>query len=244
LIWTPNKFWITFIICSRKRKRLHRPILSRTLYGLRFVYKLYDKEPLLHRLTSLKKVYKLPVVLSVREIKRLIAAPKLLKHRMLIALMYGCGLRRSELLNIKITDADLDRKMLHIREGKGRKDRYVPLGDNLSYAIGKYLDAVDPYIWLFNGNGPDGEPQYFSANGVCWIINEARKKSGIKKQISSHILRHTYATHLLEMGTDIMTLKDLLGHTDIKTTMLYLHICNLDKQKAFSPMDRIYKLKK
>lgn len=214
-----------------------------TLYGLRFVYKLYDKEPLLHRLPSLKKVYKLPTVLSVPEIKRLIAAPKLLKHRMLIALMYGCGLRRSELLNIKITDADLDRKMLHIREGKGRKDRYVPLGDNLSYAIGKYLDAVDPYIWLFNGNGPDGTPQHFSANGVRWIINEARKKSGIKKQVSSHILRHTYATHLLEMGTDIMTLKDLLGHTDIKTTMLYLHICNLDKQKAFSPMDRIYKMK-
>lgn len=161
---------------------------------------------------------------------------------MLIALMYGCGLRRSELLNIKITDADLDRKMLHIREGKGRKDRYVPLGDNLSYAIGKYLDAVGPYIWLFNGNGPDGTSQHFSANGVRWIINEARKKSGIKKQISSHILRHTYATHLLELGTDIMTLKDLLGHTDIKTTMLYLHICNLDKQKAFSPMDRIYKI--
>ena len=198
---------------------------------------------MLHSLPSLKKVHKLPVILSVPEIRRLIAAPKLLKHRMLIALMYGCGLRRSELMNLKITDADLDRKMLHIREGKGRKDRYVPLGDNLSYAIGKYLAAVGPYIWLFNGNSPDGMPQHFSANGVRWVINEARKNSGIKKQISSHILRHTYATHLLEMGTDIMTLKDLLGHIDIKTTMLYLHTCNLDKLKAFSPMDRIYKIK-
>ncbi len=90
---------------------------------MRFVYKLYGKEPLLLSLPFLKKVHKRPVILSVPEIKRLIAAPKLLKHRMLIALMYGCGLRQSELMNIKITDADLDRKILHIREGKGRKDR-------------------------------------------------------------------------------------------------------------------------
>jgi site-specific recombinase XerD len=226
-----------------KKKTPSSSYFKHTLYGLRFVYKLYDKAPILHKLPSLKKVHKLPVVLSVPEIKRLIETPKLLKHRMLIALMYGCGLKRSELLNIKIPDVDLDRKMLHIKEGKGRKDRYVPLGDNLSYALKKYIAILRPYIWLFNGNGPDGTVQHFSANGVRWIINEARKKSGIKKQISSHILRHTYATHLLEMGTDIMTLKDLLGHTDIKTTMLYLHICNLDKHKAFSPMDRIYKMK-
>lgn len=226
-----------------KKKTPSSSYFKHTLYGLRFVYKLYKKEPLLHSLPSLKKVHKLPVVLSVPEIKRLIEAPKLLKHRMLIALMYGCGLRRSELLNIKIPDIDLDRKMLHIKEGKGRKDRYVPLGENLSYALTRYIDIVGPYIWLFNGNGPDGTVQHFSPNGVRWIISEARKKSGIQKQISSHILRHTYATHLLEMGTDIMTLKDLLGHIDIKTTMLYLHTCNLDKHKAFSPMDRIYKIK-
>ncbi|MCP4274606.1 MAG: tyrosine-type recombinase/integrase [Gammaproteobacteria bacterium] len=226
-----------------KKKTPSSSYFKHTLYGLRFVYKLYGKAPLLQSLPSLKKVHKLPVVLSVSEIKRLITAPKLLKHRLLIALMYGCGLRRSELMNIRLTHADLDRQMLHISQGKGRKDRYVPLGENLCYAIGKYLDAVKPYIWLFNGNGSDGTPGQFSANGVRWIISEARKKAGIQKQISSHILRHTYATHLLEMGTDIMTLKDLLGHMDIKTTMLYLHICNLDKQKAFSPMDRIYKIK-
>jgi len=227
-----------------KKKTPSSSYFKHTLYGLRFVYKLYGKAPLLHSLPSLKKVHKLPVVLSVPEIKSLIAAPKLLKHRLLIAMMYGCGLRRSELMNIRLSHVDLDRQMLHISQGKGRKDRYVPLGENLSYAIGKYLDAVKPYIWLFNGNGSDGTPGQFSANGVRWIISEARKKAGIQKQISSHILRHTYATHLLEMGSDIMTLKDLLGHMDIKTTMLYLHICNLDKPKAFSPMDRIYRLKK
>ena len=226
-----------------KKKTPSCSYFKHTLYGLRFVYKLYNLEPLLHSLPSLKKVYKLPVVLSVPEIKRLIAAPKLLKHRMLIALMYGCGLRRSELMNIRLTHVDLDRKMLHISQGKGRKDRYVPLGNNLCYAIRKYISVLGPYIWLFNGNGPDGTIQQFSAGGIRWVISEARKKSGIQKQISSHILRHTYATHLLEMGTDIMTLKNLLGHIDIKTTMLYLHICNLDKHKAFSPMDRIYKLK-
>jgi site-specific recombinase XerD len=215
-----------------------------TLYGLRFICKIYGKQQLLVQLPSLKRPKKLPVVLSVNEIKKLINTPKLLKHRMLIALMYGCGLRRYELLNIRIEDVDLDRKMLHIRQGKDRKDRYVPLGDNLQYALQKYLAVIKPHIWLFNGNGPNGTLQRFSENGVRWIIAETRKRSGIKKHVTSHILRHTYATHLLEMGTDIITLKDLLGHSNIQTTMIYLHVGNINKSKAFSPMDKIYKINK
>lgn len=215
-----------------------------TLYGLRFAYKVSGMDAQLPKLPSLKTPKKLPVVLSEEEMRQLIAAPTLVKHRMVLALLYGCGVRRFELLNLRIEDADLQRKMLHIKGGKGNKDRYVPLGDNLTYALRTYIEGEKPYIYLFNGKGEDGTRGKFSERGVQWIINQACKKAGIRKKVSSHILRHTYATHLLEMGLDIMSLKDLLGHIDIKTTLIYLHVSNLGRQKAFSPMDRIYKVKK
>lgn len=214
-----------------------------TLYGLRFAYKVSGKSALLPKFPLLKTPKKLPVVLSIEEVQQMITTPVLIKHRMILALLYGCGLRRHELLNLHIEDADLQRKMLHIRQGKGNKDRYVPLGDNLVYAIKQYLEAENPYIYLFNGNGPEGTRVKFSETGVQWIIGQARKKAKIGKRVTSHVLRHTYATHLLEMGLDIVSVKNLLGHTDLKTTLVYLHVSNPEKRQVFSPMDRIFKIK-
>jgi len=211
-----------------------------TVYGLRFAYKVMGvtgHEVFLPRLQFPKK---LPVVLSPMEVRKLLKASDLLKHRLILALLYGCGLRRFELINIKLPDIDLERKMLHIREGKGRKDRYVPLGNHLVRGIQSYLKADPPYVWLFNGKTNDGKLQQFSETGVQWVIKESAKKAGIKKHVTSHVLRHTYATHLLEMGMDIMTLKDLLGHSDIKTTLVYLHIAQLGRDKAFCPLDKLY----
>jgi len=211
-----------------------------TVYGLSFAYKVMGVDKKGISLPALKFPKKLPVVLSKQEVKRLLSIPRLLKHRLVIAMLYGCGLRRFELLNIKLQDVDLDRKMLHIREGKGRKDRYVPIGELLSRGLKTYLEAERPYVWLFNGKDNTGQLQRFSETGVQWIIKEASKKSDIKKHVTSHVLRHTYATHLLEMGLDIMTLKDLLGHSDIKTTLIYLHIAQLGRERAFNPMDKLY----
>lgn len=211
-----------------------------TVYGLSFAYKVMGLAAKGISLPSLKFPKKLPVVLSQNEVKRLLRTPGLLKHRLVLALLYGCGLRRFELCNVKIQDVDLDRKMLHIREGKGRKDRYVPLGNNLSRGIKTYLGAEKPYVWLFNGKTNTGQLQQFTGAGVRWIVKEAGRKSGIKKKVTSHVLRHTYATHLLEMGLDIMTLKNLLGHEDIKTTLVYLHIAQLGKTRAFNPLDKLY----
>ena len=211
-----------------------------TVYGLRFAYKVMEMEGHKVFLPGLKFPKKLPVVLSYQEVRLFLRTPDLLKHRLILAMLYGCGLRRFELINIKIPDVDLERKMLHIREGKGRKDRYVPLGDHLVRGIRSYLKADPPYVWLFNGKTNTGQLQQFSESGVQWVIKEAAKKAGIKKHVTSHILRHTYATHLLEMGMDIMTLKEVLGHTDIKTTLIYLHVAQLGKDKAFSPLDKLY----
>jgi len=192
-------------------------------------------------LPSIKSPKKLPVVLSHDEVKRLLNTPALLRHRLILAMLYGCGLRRFELLNIKLQDVDLDRAMLHIREGKGRKDRYVPLGIHLSRGLQTYIGSEHPYVWLFNGKDSTGQLQQFSSTGVQWVIKQTAKRANIKKHVTSHVIRHTYATHLLEMGLDIMTLKELLGHSDIQSTLVYLHIAQLGRERAFNPIDKLYR---
>lgn len=211
-----------------------------TVYGLSFAYKVMGLASKGIPLPSLKPPKKLPVVLNHEEIKRLLKAPQLLKHRLILAMLYGCGLRRQEVCNIKVQDVDFGRGVLHVREGKGRKDRYVPLGKHLSRGLKTYLEAEKPYTWLFNGKSSTGQLQQFTGAGVRWVVKEAARKPGVKKHVTSHVLRHTYATHLLEMGLDIMTLKELLGHGDIQTTLVYLHVAQLGRGRAFNPLDKLY----
>lgn len=212
-----------------------------TVYGLRYAYRIYGIKEMRIMLPSIEGSKKLPVVLSRSEVKQLLKTPKLLKHRLVLAMLYGCGLRCFELRNLQLKDLDFDRKMLHIRQGKGRKDRYVPLSDLQIRGLKKYISAENPVIWCFNGNDREGNPAQLSAMGVQWIVREARKHSGINKEITTHSLRHSYATHLLEMGLDIISVKELLGHADIQTTLTYLHVAQLGRQKLFSPLDRLYK---
>lgn len=201
---------------------------------------MYDKKGSYVVLPSIERQKKLPVVLSQQEVRELISAPKLLKHRLIIALLYGCGLRNFECCGLEISDLDFSRKTLHIREGKGRKDRYVPLPDLLIRGIKKYLETGKPVKYLFNGKSRSGDYIALTPRGIQWAMKESRQKSGIKKAVTAHSLRHTYATHLLEMGVDIVTLKELLGHEDIQTTLLYLHVAQLGRENPFSPLDKLY----
>ena len=211
-----------------------------TIYGLRYAYRMCGMQEMQVILPSIERPNKLPVVLSRSEVKQLLKAPKLLKHRLVLAMLYGCGLRCFELRNLQLMDLDFDRKMLHIRQGKGRKDRYVPLSKLQIRGLKKYITAENPSTWCFNGYDRENNPTALSTRGVQWIVREARKHSGIQKEITTHSLRHSYATHLLEMGLDIMSVKDLLGHADIQTTLTYLHVAQLGRQKPFSPLDRLY----
>ena len=221
-----------------------------TVYGLRFAYRILGMKDKRIELPEIKRSKKLPVVLSQEEVRRLLKAPKLLKHRVLIGLLYGCGLRCFEVRNVQLADLDFDRKQLHVRNGKGKKDRYVPLSDILIRGLKTYIEAEQPGTWLFNGKeqvmegrvGGDFDSRY-SQRGVQWAVKEAAKAAGIIKEMSVHTLRHTYATHLLEEGLDIMTIKDLLGHECIDTTMVYLHVAQSGRVKAFSPLDRLYQKK-
>ena len=219
-----------------------------TVFGLRFLFRLEGLDQKRVALPSIERQEKLPVVLSREEMKQLLKAPTLLKHRILIGLLYDCGLRCLEVRTLQIKDVDLNRRMVHVRQSKGKKDRYVPMGSVLADGIKKYLDAECPVKWLFNGKGDpsiegrkggDFDSRY-SQRGVQWAVKEAVKQAGIKKEVSVHTLRHTYATHLLEDGTDIMTIQKLLGHECIETTMIYLHVAKPSERPPLSPLDRLY----
>lgn len=217
-----------------------------TVYGLRYAFRISGLREARVALPSIRRDKKLPVVLSRQEVRRLLKAPKLLKHRVLIGLLYGCGLRCFEVRNVQLADLDFDRKMLHVRCGKGRKDRYVPLCDLLIKGIKSYIAAEQPTDWLFFGTQPvEGRAggafdSRYSQKGVQWAVGEARKAAGIIKPMSVHTLRHTYATHLLEDGLDIMSIKELLGHESIDTTLVYLHVAQNGRVKPFSPLERLY----
>lgn len=216
-----------------------------TVYGLRFVFKACGLKELRVALPNIKHEKKLPVILSRDEIRRLLKIPVLLKHKILLAMLYGCGLRCFEVRNIKLSDIDFDRLTLHVRQGKGKKDRYVPLCNMLVRGLRKYIEAEMPTTWLFNGKpngqaGGDFDSRY-SQRGVQWAVQQAAKAADIHKDVSVHTLRHTYATHLLEDGLDIMSIKDLLGHECIDTTMVYLHVAQSGRVKPFSPLEKLYK---
>lgn len=229
---------------QQRSKTPSQTYFKHTVYGLRFLLK-GEGLPYSHlHLPAIKKEKKLPTVLSKEEVWRMLKCCHLLKHKMLIGLLYGCGLRCMEVRSIRLQDMDFDRQTLHIRQSKGRKDRLVPLSEHLVRGLKKYMEAERPQEWLFNGK-PDGRAGgdfdgRYSQRGVQWAVKRIAKDASIKKEVSVHTLRHTYACHLLEDGLNIVTLKELMGHANIETTMEYLHLCQLDDRKMFSPLDTLF----
>ena len=218
-----------------------------TIASLRFVFRMEGLDEIRLQLPSIRKKRKLPVVLSKQEMTAMMNIPCLLKHRVLIALLYGCGLRCGEVRNVKVTDIDLDRAVLHVRQGKGRKDRYMPLGKTLPVILEKYIRIQKPKLWLFPGQrwGKNSirfytvfDPQY-GQRSVQWAIKRAAQLAGIIKTVSVHSLRHTYATHLLEDGVNILTIRELMGHANIRTTMIYLHVAQVNNRHTCSPLDTL-----
>jgi site-specific recombinase XerD len=164
---------------------------------------------------------KLPVVLSGEEVKRIISSITNLKHRTYISLIYSCGLRLSELCHLKVADIDSDRMQIHIRSGKGAKDRYVMLSERILHMLREYWKVYRPKVYLFEG-ATKGEA--VSRRTVQHTFSEAIIKSGINKQPCIHTLRHSFATHLLEKGVNLIAIQKLLGHSHVKTTTIYTHL--------------------
>ena len=214
-----------------------RSAFKHSVYGLRYYYRYVGLPDRAVRLPSLKKDAKLPTIFNKSELRLLFKAPTLLKHRVLLMLIYSAGLRSSEVIHLKISDIDFERRSIHIRRSKYNKDRVVPLSEYMAVGLGRYIALERPLTWLFNGKILGTT---YSPKGISWVMREAVKTAGIAKDVTVHTLRHSYATHLIEDGLNIITVKDLLGHSKIETTMVYLHIAQCPLIKAHSPLDTLY----
>ena len=180
-----------------------------------------------------KKSKKLPVVLSREEIIDLIQVTKNLKHRAIIGLLYSCGLRIGELLQLQVNSLDFDRNSLRVNQGKGRKDRNVVMSHVLKPLMLNYLSTYKPQLFVIEGR--DGGP--YSATSIRQFLKKSCKLAGIKKQVTPHVLRHSYATHLMENGVDLRHIQLLLGHAKPETTMIYTHVAHKDLMQISSPLD-------
>ena len=227
--------------CQNLHKTPSESFFKHTIYGLRASYRVLGMEAKRIQLPQIKRQNDLPIVLNKQEIRALLKAPKYLRHRLILAMLYGCGLRSYELCNLLQSDVDFERKTVFIRKQKGKTDRYLPLSAHLIRGLKNYLETARPVKYLFNSQvTKEGAPQGITVRTISWIIKESRSKVATQKKFTAHTLRHTYATHLLEDGLNIMSLKELLGHARIETTMVYLHVANIGSSIKFSPLDTLY----
>ena len=184
---------------------------------------------------KLRKPSHLPNVLSVKDISLILNATTNLKHKTILALIYSGGLRLSELINLKLGDIDSESMKIHVREGKGRKDRYIMLSDNVLILLREYYKVYKPKTYIFEGmKGGKYSPQ-----SVQSLFRASMKKSGIKKKATVHTLRHSFATHLLDDGTDIRYIQELLGHKRLETTQIYTHVSSYSINKIKSPAEKL-----
>lgn len=183
-----------------------------------------------------RKDKKLPVVLSTAEVTKIISAVENLKHVLILMLVYSAGLRVGEVVKLKFSDIDMERNMIHVRSAKGRKDRYTLLSEKMLEKLRVYADTADVSLWLFHGQDP---ATHISVRAVEKIFENALKKSGVKKDVGIHSLRHSFATHLLENGIDVRYIQKLLGHANVKTTEIYTHVSRKHLGKIKSPLDEM-----
>jgi integrase/recombinase XerD len=210
--------YFTYLI---KQKRLASSTLRTQVFAIKFFYaKTLQKPWPTLKLLRARRQEKLPVVLDPAEAKRLLAVKRSPVARMCAILMYSCGLRISEALHLKVTDIDSQRMVVIVRGGKGNKDRHIPLARRTLEILRDYWREHRPKTWLFIT--PDGRP--LADHSVRYYLKKARQDAGIRKRVSCHTLRHSYATNLMAKGADVRIIQVLLGHRSLKTTTLYLHM--------------------
>jgi site-specific recombinase XerD len=212
--------------------------LSMYVNALKFLYNVTLKRPeVVNEIPNPKRPKTLPVILSQEEVLRIFAAIRSVKHKAIIAMAYAAGLRISEVCKLRIVDIDSQRKRIHVRSGKGKKDRYVMLGESLLALLRQYYQKARPKgEYLFPGYNPQ---RPICTTAVSQVLRKVVRQTGLTKKVSMHTMRHCFATHLLEAGTDIRILQVLLGHSSIRTTMRYTHITDRLIQKLVSPLDMI-----
>ena len=217
-----------------KDKNRSSSTLNVVLNALKFYYRQLLKRRFFFDIKSAKKTNYLPTILSKEEIERMLLKTTNPKHNFLISLMYSAGLRVSETIKIRMRDFDLDRRMIMVRQGKGQKDRCTLLSEKLILVLKKQLLLKKPVDYLFTGAGGNGHLTTMSAEK---IVKKAAESADISKKVSCHSLRHSFATHLLESGTSIRYIQELLGHKRLETTQIYTKVANNNLKNIKSPLD-------
>jgi integrase/recombinase XerD len=216
-------------------RRLSYSYQNQAVNAAKLFFKLITGSALVtEQLERPRREHKLPNVLSKDEVKAILQAPQNQKHRTMLSLIYACGLRRSELLNLKPADVDSGRHLLIIRNSKGKKDRVVPISDKVIGILREYYVKFRPKMWLFEGQNAG---ENYSEESLAKVLKHAVSCTGILKPVTLHWLRHSFATHLLESGTDLRYIQELLGHKSSKTTEIYTHVTEKSLQKIKSPFD-------
>jgi site-specific recombinase XerD len=225
-----------FLAHLKNTRQLKRETIRNYLQGIRYVFrKIYNRIGTINDIPYPKQSKKLPVILNSKELRQLFRSAKSLKHRLVLKIAYSGGLRRNEICRLKLVDIDTRSMLIRIENSKGNKDRYTILAQSLVPELREYYKKYKPEKYLFNGR-IKGFP--FSEEGLRWAFRDALAASGIQKEVSLHSLRHAFASHLLAMGTDLFTIQKLMGHDDIRTTMVYLQLNHLDSKKNIvSPLD-------
>lgn len=224
-----------FLYCTNVLKLSENTLHSR-MNAIKFYFEqVLHREKLFFEVPRPKKPSLLPKVISAKDIKKLFEVTENIKHNLMLKLCYGMGLRVSEIVNLKIIDIDSENMQVLIEKAKGKKDRYANLPDSILRELREYYKAYKPEKYLFEG-------QYggqYSIRSVQKVFKDALKKGRINKDIGIHGLRHSFATHLLDNGTDVKFIQELLGHNDIKTTLRYLHVSRQSLKNVKSPLDTL-----
>jgi integrase/recombinase XerD len=226
-----TRFNNEYILANRYSATMQNQVVN----ALKLFYQITEKRRIhIEDIERPKRAKRLPNVLSKEEVTGILKAPVNIKHKAMLSLIYSCGLRRRELLNLLPTDVDSDRNLLIIRNAKGKKDRVVPLSDKIIEMLRSYYKAYKPSYWLFEGQQ---KRERYTESSLQEVFKLSLKKAGIHKPATLHWLRHSYATHLLENGTDLRYIQEILGHKSSKTTEIYTHVTNKSIQKIKSPFD-------
>ena len=224
-----------YIVHLVEGKGISRASHNQIVSALRFLCEaVWDLPALALELPRPRKEHRLPKVLSPAEVARVIAQARSLKHRALLMLLYSAGLRVGEVVRLRPTDLDTDRGLILVRQGKGRRDRYTLLALRATEAVGIYLSAFPTARWLFPGARPD---RHLTTRSAQRVVTDAARAAGLSKRVTAHMLRHSFATHLLERGTNLRIIQELLGHQTSRTTQIYTHVASTTLEAVRNPLD-------
>lgn len=229
-----------YILSLIRDKGISESQQNQRINSIKFYYeKVLGRKKEYYSIDRPRKSNPLPKVLTENEVLSMLNFTTNLKHKAIIGTIYSAGLRRSEIINLRIQDIHFDKKMLFIRAAKGKKDRATVLADSTSEVLKKYMNEYRPNYWMFEGVNR----KQYSSTSIERIVNKAGNRSGINRHVTPHMLRHSFATHLLEQGVDVRYIQTLLGHSSIKTTEIYTHVSKNTLANIISPLDSLLKKK-